>query len=846
MQKGRTLAPEVVDVLEVRVVDAQAIRFGVRVEGSRYYNAVLLLEGMTASGKHVRGIGESSFRSRRPGKKAKASWGKLVEDVSGLAGTELVFRLGDSLLDSVRSQVHKIVGEEGREPGFEGLRLGAEMALLDLVADALDCSVASLLAEGRETTGDDLVKIPFLPVRGGPHSDAVARIQEAGFTAEDEVWLDFGCRFNTKVASAWVDQLEELVDEGVAQSFVEYRPLRPVRLNKQGFLSDKARKTLGKVSVAWDVDHPNALSHDTSLGSSFNRVVVRPIALGSYISATRLIEELSKSGATDVYVAEDPAMGPVGSHAMRALIEANDNLKGVLVHVGTVAPEPFNYRTDLSWLLTAPAVRYAGTEPLIGERDNDFNQFEELPYLQVLGPNGTKGHLMERQALALGMDTVRYSKGAFTASDRKNEPVLFKWSRTPLSSAVALSVCTHKEATRMLLSRAGVPTPRGRTFANGDWATGKEFADLIGFPVVVKPAMGVRGIGVVADIKSQHELDMALQQLSDSKLGSQDFIVEKHITGKDYRIVVVGDEVVAAILREPAQVVGDGKHTVTELILKKNAQRRLNPHLWGRPIVYDAASVYQLERLGLTPQDVPEDGQVVVLSNSSSLSQGGESFDVLDELHPTIVQACVDAVNAVPNLEFCGVDFFIEDHTRPLDEQDAAIVELNAHAAIGNCEYPLYGQPRQVARELMKLTAEKLDLDVPDEPAETLTLRSEIRGKVLEVGYQQWFARLARSYGIDGWIQPKGGRALVAELSGETKAVSALVAAAALGPARAFPTSVTTTHIDVSVPEGFVIKRAKPRDLVTRPKRALRSAKRRLRKLKRKLVTTTGQERKAE
>lgn len=361
----------------------------------------------------------------------------------------------------------------------------------------------------------------------------------------------------------------------------------------------------------------------------------------------------------------------------------------------------------------------------------------------------------------------------------------------------------------MLLGRAGVPVPRGRTFANGDWETARAFADMIGFPVVVKPAMGVRGIGVVAGIQNQDELGEALRQLSASKLGSQDFIVEKHISGKDYRIVVVGDKVEAAILREPAQVIGDGKHSIAELILKKNAQRRLNPHLWGRPIVYDAASVYQLERLGLSPDDVPEDGTAVVLSNSSSLSQGGESFDVLEELHPSIVEACVNAVKAIPGLAFCGVDFLIEDHTKPLDEQDAAIVELNAHAAIGNCEYPLYGQPRQVARSLMKLTARELDLVVPDEPASNITVKLEVRGRVIKVGYRNWLARLARSYGIDGWVSNAGPRKVEAVLSGDTRAVSALAAAAVLGSPRSRPTSVTTTHVDEVVDPGFVVNRVK-------------------------------------
>src|SRR5699024_11011534 len=135
----------------------------------------------------------------------------------------------------------------------------------------------------------------------------------------------------------------------------------------------------------------------------------------------------------------------------------------------------------------------------------------------------------------------------------------------------------HKEGTRMQLQRAGLPVPQGRTFSNGDFSTAKLFAERIGYPVVVKPAMGVRGIGVVAGIQNEGELDAAFDILASSKLGKQDFIVEKHINGRDYRIVVVGDQVIAAIQREPASVFGNGESTVAELLLNKNIARKRNP-----------------------------------------------------------------------------------------------------------------------------------------------------------------------------------------------------------------------------------------------------------------------------
>lgn len=438
--------------------------------------------------------------------------------------------------------------------------------------------------------------------------------------------------------------------------------------------------------------------------------------------------------------------------------------------------------------------------------------YDEVPYLIPLGSNGTKGHLLEREALRLGLTTTRFSKGAFLASDGEQPPLTFKWSRSPRSSAVSLALCTHKEATRMRLRRSGVPVPKGRTFAYGDFESATAFAARIGYPVVVKPAMGVRGIGVVANIGSEQELRAAFDHLIGSRLGRDDFIVEQHIPGRDYRIVVVGDEVIAAILREPASVEGDGEHSIAELMVNKNTFRRLNPHLWGRPVKYGDAARYRLERAGLSLTSVPALGQQVLLSNSCSLSQGGDSIDVLDELHPSIREACVQAVRAVPGLWFCGVDFLVEDHTRPLSQQQAGICELNAHAAIGNCEYPLYGTPRQVARTVMQQCVDHFGLEGHDKPADQLALRLTIRGRVTRVGYRTWLQRHAIDFGLTGWVRNLDPEAVEAVLVGAAAPASALAAAAVLGPRRAHPASVTTEHIPPPAMEGFEILADHPQE----------------------------------
>lgn len=424
-------------------------------------------------------------------------------------------------------------------------------------------------------------------------------------------------------------------------------------------------------------------------------------------------------------------------------------------------------------------------------------KYEDVDDLHPLGPNGSKGHLLEREALALGLDTTRYSKGAFTTTDGEQEPVPFKWSRNPLSSAVSLALSTHKEATRIQLQQAAVPVPQGRTFARGDYATAREFAKRIGYPVVVKPSMGVRGIGVVAGIHDGEQLNAAFELMSGSKLGHQDFIVEKHVNGADYRIVVIGDEVIAAIQREPSSVFGDGNSTIGELLINKNVARRRNPHLWARPAKYDDAARHELRKAGRDLDTVLEEGEQQLLANTCSLSQGGDSIDVLDEMHPSIKKASLAAVKAMPGLYFCGVDFLLEDHTKPLDEQDAGICELNAHAAIGNCEYPMFGKGRPVAKTMMKATVDQFHLKTLDKRAERLALHLTIRGRVTGVGYRNWLKKRADISGVNGWVRNVDNRTVEAVLVGDTDPTTAVTAATILGPRRAVPTAYEARQIQI-------------------------------------------------
>lgn len=464
------------------------------------------------------------------------------------------------------------------------------------------------------------------------------------------------------------------------------------------------------------------------------------------------------------------------------------------------------------------------------------NSFQDARFIEPLPKDGTKGHLLEREALRYGMASTRYPNGAFVVTDPATQKQMgFKWGRSPLASGVALSVCSYKEATRRLLKRVDVPVPQGRVFSTTDAELALEYADRIGYPVVCKPVAGLRGIGVISNIRNRRELEAALRLYQQSELGDDDFVIEEHVPGEDYRIVVIGDQVVASVVRAPASVTGDGIHTIADLIEYKNRARRENPHLSSRLIKFGESLEYQLRLRNFTYSTVPKPDQTVILANSANLSQGGDSFEVSDELHPSIKDLAVKSVKAIPGLGFCGLDMLIEDHTKSIWEQRVTVIELNAHAAIGSAQYPMWGKRSPVARQFFEATAANSRIGLPEKPSDELSLKLTVKGRVGGRKYRGWFYRHAVEFGLNGYVKNEGKGRVAAYVFGNSDAVSALGYLAMQGPSSALPTSVTMTPSPIEHHEGFKIvsdSRAGALSI-----RALRTAARLRRKLRRGLTT---------
>lgn len=272
-------------------------------------------------------------------------------------------------------------------------------------------------------------------------------------------------------------------------------------------------------------------------------------------------------------------------------------------------------------------------------------------------------------------------------------------TRGDLVSNEAVELGMDKFVTKELLQQANVPVPTGKEFTSKDTVqTIVDYANSLGYPVVLKPTDGSFGRGVFANIKNAEQLMSAIQHLR-TEMNKENIILEKHITGKDYRIYVVGDEVVGAILREPPNVIGDGTSTIEKLIEKKNDLRRLNPRLAHCLIEVNDELKDYIRRENLTLQSVPKEDEIIYLSDKGNISLGGDPIDHLDELAPNMKQLAVEALKAVPNLVHGAVDIMIDqDHE---GNSTGYVIELNPTSQLGGILFPLKGKPRDVPKAII-------------------------------------------------------------------------------------------------------------------------------------------------
>ena len=330
----------------------------------------------------------------------------------------------------------------------------------------------------------------------------------------------------------------------------------------------------------------------------------------------------------------------------------------------------------------------------------------ELDEDERLGPS--TGSIVEA-AVARGIPYRRLTRGSLVQFGWGSRQRRIQAAEVDSTSAVAESIGQDKDLTKRLLHAAGVPVPMGQPVETVQEAW--EVALKVGLPVVVKPQDGNQGKGVTVNITQRAELEEAYKNAADHGT----VMVERFLPGHDFRLLVVGDQLVAAARREPPQVLGDGEHTVRELVEAVNQDpRRGEGHATSlTKIRLDDIALARLAMQDLQPDSVPAKGHRVILRNNANLSTGGTATDVTDDVHPEVAARAVAAAQMV-GLHICGVDMVAETVLRPLEEQGGGFVEVNAAPGLRMHLAPSYGKPRNVGQAMVdRLYAQGDDGRIP-------------------------------------------------------------------------------------------------------------------------------------
>lgn len=328
--------------------------------------------------------------------------------------------------------------------------------------------------------------------------------------------------------------------------------------------------------------------------------------------------------------------------------------------------------------------------------DQPYDIAAEVRELRKLATDvrmGPSTRAVAEAARARGIPVRRLTEGSLLLLGNGARQRRTHRSATAYTSAVCESISDDKELTKSYLRSAGVPIAQGRivTSAADAWQASQE----IGTPVVVKPRDCNYGTGVVAGISNREKIEAAYELATRYSSG---IMVEKLATGAEHRLLVVGGKFVAAARGNPAYIVGDGVHTVWELV---ESQLNTDPRRgedWACPLalVEDHPTVrLVIEQEGFTVDAVPPAGKQVMIQRNGNLG-----LDVTDSVHSSTA-AHAELAARVLNLDVAGVDIIADDISRPLEEQGGVIIEVNASPGLQMHIDPAFGTPRPVGEAIV-------------------------------------------------------------------------------------------------------------------------------------------------
>lgn len=326
----------------------------------------------------------------------------------------------------------------------------------------------------------------------------------------------------------------------------------------------------------------------------------------------------------------------------------------------------------------------------------DIKRMREIREDVRLGPSTAS---LVDEAVSRDIPWIRLGTNSLIQLGYGVNQVRFQATITDKTSNIAVDIACNKELTKKMLYDAAIPVAKGDIVIDEEDL--KKCIDRIGFPIVLKPLDGNHGKGASINVKTWED---ALSGLEFAKKYSRKVIVERFITGYDFRVLVINNRVVAAAQRVPAHVKGDGVNTINHLIETENLDPRRG---YGHEnvlteITVDRDTTDLLEKMGYTLDSIPKKNEIVYLKSTANLSTGGTSIDVTDMMHPENI-FLAERISRVIGLDVCGIDIMAENLTQPLKENGGVILEVNAAPGFRMHLAPAEGLPRNVAAPVIDM-----------------------------------------------------------------------------------------------------------------------------------------------
>lgn len=359
----------------------------------------------------------------------------------------------------------------------------------------------------------------------------------------------------------------------------------------------------------------------------------------------------------------------------------------------------FSYTEEKVGVYAAKAAVRIAEALIDGEKydlEQDIQTMREIREQERFGPS--TGSIID-EAIARDIPFIRLNSESMVQLGYGKNQVRFRATMTDRTSSIAVDLASNKDETKRMLEGAAIPVAKGVCISRFEDLAGAVIS--IGFPLVFKPLDGNHGKGASINVKTMEDAEAAYDH---AKKYSRRIIIEKFITGFDFRVLVINHKFIAAALREPAHVIGDGVSTIQQLIDTENKDPRRG---YGHENVLTEISIDkethdQLSKMNYTLETILPAGEHCYLKGTANLSTGGTSTDVTDLVHPHNIFIC-ERISRVIGLDICGIDIMATNLSEPLERTGGVVLEVNAAPGFRMHLAPAKGLPRNVAAPVIDM-----------------------------------------------------------------------------------------------------------------------------------------------